>query len=143
MSIFHILKTIAKNLLIMMFMPLFQVYSEEWMSVLFLHKFHCCPHVFCLHMEEMDLARNQRFFLFIGSLLIYWSTIELIKSIFSMIIMWLPNQSESVCNLLYKQKDWILTKQEVVKAIITFIFFCFSSSSNTWRYGWVNVDFFS
>lgn len=40
-----------------------------------------------------------------------------------MIILWLPNQSDSVCNLLYKQKDWILTKQEVVKAIITFIFF--------------------
>lgn len=43
-----------------------------------------------------------------------------------MIIMWLPNQSESVCNLLYKQKDWILTKQEVVKAIIYILSFFFS-----------------
>lgn len=42
-----------------------------------------------------------------------------------MIIMWLPNQSESVCNLLYKQKDWILTKQEVVKAILLLSCFFF------------------
>lgn len=47
---------------------LLKVHRQEWMPVLFLHQFHCCCHVFRLHMEEMDLARNQRLVWFSYSL---------------------------------------------------------------------------